>query len=72
MHFSRAGTMDLSTARGMTPHKAARAILEGVAWEKRELILAKPTHQLAVYLRVLWPSLLDWMLRRKAEAETTA
>ncbi len=61
------GTTDPTTARGMPPHRAAQAILEGVAWGRRELVLAKPAHQVAVYLRVLWPSLLDWVLRRRAQ-----
>ena len=59
--------MDPSTAHGMTPQRAARAILEAVAWERRELILAKPVHHLAVYLGVLWPSLLDWVLNCRVE-----
>lgn len=63
------GAMDPSTAGGMPPHRAAWAILEGVARERRELVLAKPMHQVAVYLRVLCPSLLDWILRNRTNRQ---
>lgn len=57
--------MDPATAHGMPPHVAARAIMEAMVWERRELILAKPVHRLAVYLRALCPSLLDWVLQHR-------
>lgn len=57
--------MDPTTSKGMSPRRAAQAVLEGVAWGRRELVLAKPAHQVALYLRVLWPSLLDWVLQRR-------
>ena len=59
------GVMDPTTSKGMSPRRAAQAVLEGVAWGRRELVLAKPAHQVALYLRVLWPSLLDWVLQRR-------
>ena len=61
------GVMDPTTSRGMPPRTAAWAVLESVAWGKRELVLASPIYQLAVYLRVLAPSLLDWILQRRQE-----
>ena len=59
------GVMDATTSRGMTPGHAARAVLEGVAEGKREFLLAKPLHQVGVYLKVFCPSLLDWILRHR-------
>ena len=62
---SKHAVMDDTTMRGMPPLQAAQLVLEAVAEGRRELVLASPIHKLAVYLRVLWPSLLDWMLTRK-------
>lgn len=61
------GVLDKTTSRGMSPSKAAWAILRAVAEGKRELILAKPVHKLAVYLRVFCPSLLDWFLAQRTD-----
>lgn len=62
---SKHGVMDDTTSRGMPPHRAAQDILKAMARGERELILAKPTHRVAVYARVLCPSLLDWVLRHR-------
>ena len=58
--------MDTTTLHGMTPQYAAQQILQAIASQQHEVIVAAPLHRMAVYLRVLSPSLLDWILRFKA------
>ncbi len=60
---SQHGVMDKNTANGMTAEAVAKEIVEGVARRCRDIILASPIHKLAVYLSVLAPSLLDYMLK---------
>ena len=62
---TKSGVTDANTSHGMAPHWAARVILQAIAEERRELILAKPIHHLAVYLRIMFPSILDWILRQR-------
>ncbi len=57
------GVMDPATSKGISPHRAAQVVVEGVACGRREVVPAKPIEQLAPYMRVLWPSLLDSILR---------
>ncbi len=59
--------MDRRTERGMPPLRAAQAILQATAEGRRELILASPLHQLAVYMRTLCPTLLDWAINRRSQ-----
>ena len=61
------GVMDRRTERGMSPLHAAQSVVLAVAEGKRELVLAVPLYQFAVYLRVLCPSLLDWALGRRSQ-----
>ena len=58
---------DPNTARGMDPADVAHRIMTAIATEKRELIIAKPHHHLAVYLKLFSPSLLDWALRKRSK-----
>jgi len=58
--------MDATTHHGMTPQYAAQQILQAIASQQHEVVVASPLHRMAVYLRVLSPSLLDWILRFKA------
>lgn len=58
---------DATTARGMTPEYAAQQILHCVAAGGRSLVLTTPTYHLALYLSFFCPSLLDWILRRRAK-----
>ena len=60
---SRHGIMDKNTAHGMRAEVVAKAIVEGVAQGYRDIVLANPHHKLALYLNVLWPTLLDWVLQ---------
>ena len=38
-----------------------------VATEERELVLAKPHHHLAIYLKYFCPGLLDKILQRRSK-----
>jgi len=51
--------MDATTHHGMTPQYAAQQILQAIASQQHEVVVASPLHRMAVYLRVLSPSLLD-------------
>ena len=64
------GVMDNSTARGMSPETVAKEIVMAVACGKRELVVAKPLHRLAVYVNMLAPGLLDWVLQMRARHQT--
>ncbi len=55
--------LDKNTANGMRAEDVAKAILEGVAEKRRDIILASPVHKFALYLNLLAPSLLDYVLR---------
>lgn len=57
---------DATTLHGMTPQYAAQQILQAIASRQHEVTLASPLHKMAVYLRVISPSLLDWILRLRA------
>ena len=64
---SQHGVVDATTAKGMDPHDAAKVILHAVASRQREVILAKPFHHLAVYMNLLCPSVLDWVLKKRSQ-----
>ena len=58
---------DRTTARGMSAEYAAQQLLQCIAAGGRSLVLATPTHHLALYLAFFWPSLLDWVLRQRSK-----
>lgn len=58
---------DPTTARGMNPEYVAQRILQCIADGGRSLVLTTPTHHLALYLSFFWPSLLDWILQKRAK-----
>lgn len=57
---------DTTTAKGMSAEFAAQQITQCIAAKGRSLVLATPIHHLALYLSFLWPSLLDWILQKRA------
>lgn len=59
--------MDKTTSQGMFPITAAKLSLEAIALEERERVIASPLHQGALYLKLIWPTLLDWLLRKRAK-----
>ena len=56
---------DGTTARGMSAEYAAQQIMQCIAAGGRSLVLATPTHHLALYLSFFCPSLLDWVLQQR-------
>ncbi len=64
---SQHGVTDASTARGMEPADVAHRVMTAVATNKKELIIAKAHHHLAVYLKIFFPSILDWALRKRSK-----
>uniref|UniRef100_A0A5S6R1Y1 thioredoxin-disulfide reductase (NADPH) n=1 Tax=Trichuris muris TaxID=70415 RepID=A0A5S6R1Y1_TRIMR len=60
------GQMDTATLHGMDPDRAAIQVLKAVVDNEEELILAPPRIRLAILLRVIWPSLFFWLMRRRA------
>ncbi|CAI8008624.1 Dehydrogenase/reductase SDR family protein 7-like, partial [Geodia barretti] len=64
---SKHGVLDPTTAKGMSPEYVAVKILYTVAEGGRSLVVATPTHHLALYLSFFWPSLLDWVLQQRAK-----
>ena len=63
---SQHGVTDANTARGMEPGDVAHRVMIAVATGNRELIIAKVHHHLAVYLKLFFPSLFDWALRKRS------
>ena len=64
---SQHGVTDANTARGMDPHYVAHQVMVAVATENRELVIAKVHHSLAIYLKLFFPSLLNWILTKRSK-----
>lgn len=64
---SQHGVTDTNTAKGMDPADVAHRVMMAVATGNRELIIAKAHHHLAVYLKLFFPSLLDWTLKKRSK-----
>jgi short-subunit dehydrogenase len=60
------GPVRLSPFQGQHPARVARAILRGCARHKRQVVLTISA-QLAIWLRCLCPSLLDFAVRQSAQ-----
>lgn len=60
---------DITTSQGMSAEQAAYYSLEAIASKERETIVAKPLTQLALYLKFIWPTALDWILRKRAKID---
>ena len=60
---------DHNTMLGMPAEKAAYKTLEVIARQERESIIAKPLNHLAIYIKMFLPSLLDWILRKRAKLD---
>lgn len=63
--LSVSAVTDGTTARGMSAEYAARQLMQCIAVGGRSLVLATPTHHLALYFSFFWPSLLDWILQQR-------
>lgn len=60
--------MDETTAKGMSPEYVADKIIEAVAAETKEIVLAPLSHKFAILLRTLAPSLYFLIMSRRAAA----
>ena len=58
--------LDDATASGMSPDAAAGAILRMVISRDPELVLAPFFHRIIAVIRVLFPSLFFWIMKRRA------
>jgi dehydrogenase/reductase SDR family protein 7B len=63
------GVTDTTTDRGMSPDAAAQKVLEAVALCEREAVISGSIDWLALYLKLVWPSGLDWILKKRAKIE---
>ncbi|XP_045614449.1 dehydrogenase/reductase SDR family protein 7-like [Procambarus clarkii] len=60
------GAMDATTASGTSPEKVAEHIVGCITNGHEELVLAPLSHQLAIVLRTLAPSLLSRLMKSRA------
>ena len=60
--------MDSTVLKGMSPDYVAQRILRGIASQQHDMLLAPIHHSLSVYLRVLTPSIFDWIMRIRARS----
>ncbi|XP_067136657.1 dehydrogenase/reductase SDR family protein 7-like isoform X2 [Centruroides vittatus] len=60
------GVMDKTTSTGMDPNDVADAIIDAVLLRKNELILSTLLPQLALLLRIMWPSLYFYLMQKRA------
>ena len=58
--------LDETTAKGMSPESVAMAILDTVMYGDGDLIIASLSSRIAIWLNFFCPSVLDWVLRRRA------
>lgn len=63
------GTMDVTTASGMKPEKVAEQIIGCLISGYEELVLAPVSHQLAIILRTLTPSLISRIMKSRAVSQ---
>ncbi|XP_014661530.1 PREDICTED: dehydrogenase/reductase SDR family protein 7-like [Priapulus caudatus] len=62
------GQMDKTTAGGMAPRTAAQRILEAVAWQRDDVIIAGFKPKAAIYLNFLLPSFYRYIMKKRALA----
>lgn len=60
------GVMDKTTNTGMDPEIVAEAIVNAVLSRKNELILSSLLPQLALLIRIIWPSLYFYLMQKRA------
>ena len=59
--------MDPSTAKGMSSEHVAHQVMCAVAQGKRDVLIASAVQRAAVYLQLVSPALLDWILTMRAK-----
>ncbi|ELR15573.1 Dehydrogenase/reductase SDR family protein 7like, putative [Acanthamoeba castellanii str. Neff] len=60
------GKMDETTAKGYEPAYVAQRVMQAVSEKRDEIMVAKPDATAGVFLKVLCPSLLKTILRKRA------
>ncbi|CAL7947682.1 unnamed protein product [Xylocopa violacea] len=60
------GVMDKTTQEGYSPEYVADRILKAVLRQEKDVIITPLSPKLALYLRVLCPSLYFWVMQRRA------
>lgn len=60
------GKMDETTAKGYEPAYVAQRVMQAVSEKRDEIMVAKPDAAVGVFLKVLCPSLLKTILRKRA------
>lgn len=66
---SKHGVLDKTTASGRDPTAVARAVLQAVGQESKDVLLAGPLATAAVYLRTLCPALFFTLMSSRARKE---
>lgn len=64
--------MDETTSSGMSPEKVADNIVKCLISGHEEMMLAPLSHQMAVILRTLSPSLISRIMKRRATTQRNA
>jgi dehydrogenase/reductase SDR family protein 7B len=60
------GVLDDTTAKGMSPESVAMAILDAVTHQDRDVVIGSLSSRVAVWLNFFCPSVLDWILLKRA------
>jgi dehydrogenase/reductase SDR family member 7B len=63
------GVLDATTASGMKPEQVAAIAARAIARKKEDVVLADLQTELAIYLKLMFPSLLSLIMRKRASKE---
>ncbi|CAD5227496.1 unnamed protein product [Bursaphelenchus okinawaensis] len=63
------GIEDKNQAKGYSPEYAAKVVVKSLCNRESELVLAPLSSSIAIWLRLLTPNLLSWVLHRRARKE---
>lgn len=66
---SKYGVVDKTTATGRDPGDVAESVLKAVRHRSKDVVLAGPLPNIAIYLRTLWPALFFSLMSSRARKE---
>ncbi|XP_037332229.2 dehydrogenase/reductase SDR family member 7B [Pungitius pungitius] len=66
---SKHGVLDETTATGRDPGDVALAVLSAVRHRSKDVVLAGPLPNVAIYLRTMWPALFFKLMASRARKE---
>ncbi|KAL6102720.1 dhrs7b [Pungitius sinensis] len=66
---SKHGVLDETTATGRDPGDVALAVLSAVRHRSKDVVLAGPLANVAIYLRTMWPALFFKLMASRARKE---